>query len=57
MIKKKITTGFVIQTFDTETGKFLEQEFIAGESVWEDKDGNSTEPQEEYLPFDMKQPT
>ena len=56
MIKKKITTGFVIQTFDTETGKFIEQDFIAGESVWEDERGEPTEHQEEYLPFDMKQP-
>lgn len=29
----KITTGFVIQTFDTELGKFVSQEFIAGDDV------------------------
>ena len=35
----KITTGFVIQVFDTETGKYISQEFFAGGDVdYEDKE-------------------
>ena len=34
----KITTGFVIQVFDTETGKYISQEFVAGEVDYEDKE-------------------
>lgn len=30
---KKITTGFVVQEFDTETKQFISQEFIAGDDV------------------------
>ncbi len=57
MIVKKITTGFVIQTFDTKTGKFVSQEFIAGDQVdFEDKKGNAVEEFDNYLPFDMVQP-
>lgn len=58
-----ITTGFVIQTFDTETKRFERQEFVASDEVsYERKDGTFP-PQEEvdaaresYLPFDMVQP-
>lgn len=60
MIVKKITTGFVIQYFETETQKFLSQEFIAGDEVEvEDLEGNSLDEDEvsEYLPFDMVQPS
>ena len=59
MIIKKITTGFVIQTFDTDTNKFVEQEFIAGDEVThEDEVGNevSEDLVDPYLPFDMVQP-
>jgi hypothetical protein len=31
MILRKITTGFVVQKFDSETGRCLSQEFVAGE--------------------------
>jgi len=62
---KKITTGFVVQTFDTALGRFVSQEFVAGDqcdyeneageavesSLLNGKDGN-----EVYLPFDMVQP-
>ena len=35
----KVTVGFVIQKFDTETNKFISQEFIASDEVtWEDPD-------------------
>ena len=33
MIIKKITVGFVVQTFDTETGKYVSQDFVAGDQV------------------------
>jgi len=63
----KITTGFVIQTFDTETKKYTAQEFVAGDHVeYETLDGSSIDPVEvgmqtveglePYLPFDMVQP-
>ena len=63
---KKITPGFVIQTFDTETGKWVSQEFIASdETVYEnadseqfDEDGGDLEGADEsYLPFYMVQPS
>lgn len=60
MIVKKITSGFVIQYFETETEKFLSQKFIAGDEVWvKDLAGNSLDEDDvsEYLPFDMVQPS
>ena len=62
MILKKVTTGFVIQEFDTETKEWVGQEFVAGEQVdWENEDGETVEPLEvvselPYLPFDMLKP-
>lgn len=57
MIVNKITNGFVIQQFDTETRQFIGQEFIAGDEVtFEDEDGESVESFDEYLPYEMKQP-
>ena len=65
MLIRKITTGFVIQTFDTETKQFTNQEFIAADQVEvEDVNGNPLDeagndiPAEfdEYLPFEMVQP-
>lgn len=66
MIIKKITTGFVIQSYDTEKKKYIHQEFIAGDEVdYEDEEGNIVCPTtmlgegeefEPYLPFDMVQP-
>lgn len=62
---KKVTTGFVIQTYDTELKKFVSQEFVAGhECDYEDEKGNSVEFEllnnengdETYLSFEMKQP-
>lgn len=53
----KITHGFVTQKWDAETGKFLGQEFTAGDEVeYEDENGDSIDEQEpEYRPFDMVQ--
>jgi len=64
MLVNKVTTGFVIQVFDTETGRFVSQEFVAGDDCqYEDKEGNvvdsellKVEGKEAYLPFDMVQP-
>ena len=58
MIINKITTGFVIQQFDTEKQKFVSQEFIAGDEVdWETEVGQPADMDESpYLPFNMEQP-
>lgn len=63
MIIKKITVGFVIQKYDTETKKWVGQEFIAGDDCdYEDEDENQVDPYDiwtgprSYLPFDMSQP-
>lgn len=62
MLINKVTSGFVIQTFDTKKGKFVKQEFIAGDEV-EYEDVKTGEPSDDdgvcntYLPFDMIQPT
>ncbi len=70
MIINKTTVGFVVQQFDTEKGKFISQEFVAGDDVefdyddYSDKDVNDTvSPQDvmddfgdPYLPFEMVQP-
>ncbi len=57
----KITYGFVVQKFDTKTGKFTEQEFVAGDQVeYEDMYGDT--PSDKFvdkvgeLNFDMVQP-
>lgn len=61
---KKITTGFVIQKWDAETGKFLGQEFVAVDEVnYEDEIGNPIDVDEipdffdkyPYRCFDMVQ--
>jgi len=61
----KTTTGFVIQTYDTDQKKWIGQEFVAGDQVEYEQAGTwqslapaeiwpgSTEP---YLPFLMRQP-
>jgi hypothetical protein len=58
MIVNKITTGFVVQKFDTETRQFVCQEFIAGDQVdVENEHGEPVESFDKYLPFEMKQPS
>jgi len=66
MVIKKITSGFVIQEFDTDQQAFVSQEFIAGDDVDYELDD---EPIDEfefdehltnhtgYCPYDMVQPT
>jgi len=61
MIINKITYGFVVQTFDSQTGKCLEQEFIAGDQVdFEDRNGQQVDDDEItdglHCPFEMKKP-
>lgn len=56
MMIKKVTVGFVVQEFD-DSGKFLRQEFVAGDQV--DYENEMGEPLEDYpecyFPFEMKQ--
>ena len=62
MIITKVTPGFVAQRYNTETGQWLDQEFIASDQVdWEDENGDSIdaddmEGPEPYLPFMMDMP-
>lgn len=64
MIVNKITNGYVIQQFDTDTQKFISQEFIAGDDhTYESEDGDFVDPKtmqidgtEPYMPFEMLQP-
>lgn len=56
--KRKITIGYVVQTFNDE-GKCIEQEFFAGDEVeWEGDDRKPIEADLtcEYQPFHMVQP-
>ena len=59
MLVNKIITGCVIQTYDTTQGRFVSQEFIAGDDVAY-KDKETGEPVESLtasdLPFKMSQP-
>ena len=61
MIINKVTVGFVVQKFDDETGKFISQDFIAGDEVtYEDAEYgdsvNSAAAANAYFPFNMIQP-
>ena len=64
MIVRKITTGFVVQEFDAETGRCVSQEFVAGDQVeWEDRQGNAISDGDFgldleglYHPLEMKAP-
>ena len=72
MLINKITTGFVIQQWDTEKHQWVSQEFVAGdECVYENRAGETEndkgEPYQDmlvdpadgaepYLPYDMVQP-
>jgi len=50
---RKITTGYVIQWFE-ENGRFISQEFMAGEQVeWENNEGEPISAKDWYEPFDM----
>ena len=64
MLVNKVTAGFVVQVFDTESRRFVSQQFVAGDQCdYEDKDGDPVDSKalevdgkEAYLPFDMVQP-
>jgi hypothetical protein len=60
MIVNKITTGYVLQQYDTEKGEWICQEFVAGDPVIiENIDGevvDCDEIKDKYLPFTMLQP-
>lgn len=54
-MKRKITSGYVIQNF-TDEGVFVSQEFVAScECEWEDEKGDSIESEGFYHSFEMKQ--
>lgn len=64
MILRKTTTGQVVQKFDSDTGRCLSQEFVAGNQVeWTDQQGNPIEDgmygidtEGFYWPIELKQP-
>jgi hypothetical protein len=64
MLVKKITVGFVIQDFDTDSKRFVGQDFIAGDEVdYEDEQGEAVDEsllevdgEKAYLEFHMVQP-
>jgi hypothetical protein len=57
-IIRKVTEGFVIQDYDTEKKRFVNQEFVAGcDCTWENEEGDTIDfLKDPYLPFDMAQP-
>jgi hypothetical protein len=62
MIIKKITDGFVVQLYDSETGKCAGQKFIAGDECdYRTVDGGRFDVDDcktelEYEPYEMVQP-
>ena len=54
---RKITTGYVVQEYDTAKKEWISQEFIAGDQVdWEDENGEYVDDVDSYLPMNMVQP-
>ena len=63
LLINKVTTGFVVQVFDTDKRCFVSQNFVPGECVYEDRRGKLVDPsllvvdgEEVTLPFGMVQP-
>ena len=65
MIIDKITTGAVVQSYDTDTKRWVFQEFVAGDEVIYEIEGDEINhddfleavgENEPYLPFDMVKP-
>ena len=63
MIVNKVTIGFVVQHFDTETKRFVEQHFVGSDDrSWENEMGDSVDApkgkngDEPYLNYEMKSP-
>ena len=65
MILNKITLGFVVQQFDTETSKFTNQEFMASDDITWERNSTVDEPidapnvngEEPYMSYLMVQPS
>ena len=63
MLLKKITTGFVVQTYDMDKGAWIDQEFVAGDQCDYEVNGEAVDgdhpffSKEPYLPFEMVQPS
>ena len=63
MLIKKITHGYVSQTYDTETGRCVSQDFISFSEGFEYQtmqgdnfDVDNSETELEYQPYNMEQP-
>jgi hypothetical protein len=63
MLINKVTTGFVVQVFDTDKGCFVSQNFVPGECAYEDRRGKpvaagllAIDGEDVTLPFEMVQP-
>ena len=63
MLINKVTTGFVVQAFDTDKRCFVSQSFLPGQCAYEDRRGKPVDPnlltidgEEVTLPFEMVQP-
>ena len=55
MVLNKITVGYVVQQYDTEKKRFINQEFKGSdEETWEDLDGNPVEEPENAGTMDME---
>ena len=55
MIVSKVTTGFVVQKFNDETGAFIEQSVIVGDDVqWENDEGEPVGSRDYYHSYEMK---
>ncbi|MEI8136397.1 MAG: hypothetical protein WCH21_03625 [Bacteroidota bacterium] len=48
--------GFVIQKFDTESGKCISQEFVAGDEVSYETESGKHLDDDLYQPYDMVNP-
>lgn len=63
MLVKKVTTGFVIQVYDTEKKRMVSQSFVDGDEVWETNEGEHLEANEVFpngepeLPIELVQPS
>lgn len=58
MIINKVILGYVLQSFDTDTGKFTGQSFVSGEETWETPQGQPVEEPDtdSALSLEMIQP-
>lgn len=47
---KRITSAFIVEEYDTETGEFTDIDYVWGDDeTWEDLDGNTIDEPNKYL--------